>query len=369
MNALLKKTFLFEKHKALGAEIVDFSGWEMPIKYKGILDEHKAVRENVGIFDTCHMGELLLKGNGAAETLQYLIPRNVEKFKTGRCYYSHFCNFEGNILDDLVVYKIADEEYFLVVNSAASDSDYLWVKSHLTDDCEIENLSNQIGKIDVQGPSSRDLVNDILEQGQNVQALSFYSFSKYKYHGDEIIISRTGYTGELGFEIYANAELIVEIWDKLLEVGSKFGCAPAGLGARDALRLEAGFPLMGMDMSPDVSLIEAGFEKLIDFEKENFIGKDALLEILSKPERKYRIGFIIPKGGIARVHCRVLDIQKNYVGEVLSGTYSPSLKYAIGFAFVNKNLSPGDKLLFDIRGKHIEGQVVNPPFIQLRMMK
>ncbi len=359
----MKKTILHNNHKLLNARFVDFSGWEMPIQYTGIICEHMAVRNYVGLFDTCHMGEISLSGQDAQKTLQNLIPRDVKKFKHGKCYYTHFCDNSGNIIDDTVIYKKADNDFFIVVNSVTAVTDYEWINKNIKGNSIVTNLSDKTGKIDVQGPLSRDLINIFLENDKNVNDLKFYNFSEYNWQNNSLIISRTGYTGSLGFEIYCPIDKTQEIWEVLLEKGKEFSVMPAGLGARDTLRLEAGFPLMGQDMYKGLTLIEVGFESLVSWEKGDFIGRQALLDSLENVNRKYRLSFSIQKGGIARPGYEVYDMDRNLIGKVTSGTFSPCLKKAIGFVVFSKKIDIDDVFLIKIRDKFVQGKVESPPFI------
>ena len=370
----MKKTPLYNTHIELGAEVIEFGGWLMPVKYKGIIEEHDNTRQKVSLFDTCHMGELIVSGKGAFETIQKLIPRDASKFKPNSCYYTHLCNDNGGILDDIIIYKFDENYYFIVINASTIDQDYNWINSHKALNCTVKNVSDETGKIDVQGPEAKKLVNDLLNEiaaphNDALSDLKYYTFKEILWQGKKIIISRTGYTGELGYEIYSDAKDIVKIWNELLEKGKPYGVMPAGLGARDTLRLEMGYPLMGQDFNSSITPIDFGFEAIVNFSKENFMGKNALLKHKDSPERKYKVPFIIEKGGIARSHTSVKDKSGKEIGQVTSGTFSPTLKKAIGIALLNVQLNKGDILIFDIRGRNVEGKVDEIPFVKQTSIK
>ncbi|MBU0650979.1 glycine cleavage system aminomethyltransferase GcvT [bacterium] len=360
---LMKKTPLYENHINLNARMIEFGSWIMPVQYTGIIEEHTAARSAVTLFDTCHMGEILLKGDTAQETLQMLIPRDVTKFKEKKCYYSHLCNESGGVIDDIIVYKKADNDFMIVVNSETYESDFKWINAHKKQGSVVQDVSDKTGKIDIQGPKSRDLVNLFLGKKDALNNLKFFNFDFFKYKGQEIIVSRTGYTGELGFEIYSSSDKIVEIWNKLLEIGKPMGVIPAGLGARDTLRLEMGYPLMGHEFNAEISPVEGGFERVMDFSKADFIGKKAI-EKKIKGKRKYSIPFIIEKGGIARSHDEVLDENNKKIGIVTSGTFSPTLKTAIGLALCDKEFKPDQEISVQIRGKIVKAISAKTPFVE-----
>jgi len=308
----------------------------------------------------------LINGPGATETLQRIVPRDVLKFKDNRCYYTHLCNEEGGIIDDIIIFRIAAQNYFVVVNAGTKEIDFAWINQHKTEDCFVENVSDKTGKIDVQGPQARAVLNDFLGGEETVNDLSFYQFWMYKWQGFDLIISRTGYTGELGFEIYCPADQTAKIWENILEVGKPYGILPAGLGARDTLRLEMGYPLMGLEMNEETTPIEAGFAALVNKDKDCFVGRESILE---KKDAKHRVAFVISKGGIARHDCLVLDGNHKSIGKVTSGTFSPTLKQAIGLALCDVPFQVADPLWFDIRGKIVEGVAVCVPFVKETSLK
>lgn len=362
----IQKTPLYNIHTSLHAEMIEFGTWLMPLKYKGIIEEHHATRNNITIFDTSHMGEIFICGNGASNTLQNLIPRDINKFKDYHCYYTHICNNQGIIMDDCLIYKFNNENFLIVLNSSNYDEIHSWIEKHKTDAVEIKNISNNTAKLDIQGPKSKILVNRFLDSiNENVDKMAFFTFKRYNWHNSKIIISQTGYTGELGYELYAEKDKIETIWNKFFELGKDIDLIPAGLGARDSLRLEAGLPLVAKDME-NISPIEAGFEKYVFFNKENFLGKQAMLDIINSKERKYRCGFIIEKGGIARQGHEILDKAKHLIGKVTSGTFSPTLKQAIGLGLCVREPKINEEIFIKIRDRLVDAKVCKTPFINVK---
>jgi aminomethyltransferase len=310
------------------------------------------------------MGEIFICGTGASHTLQDLIPRDVEQFKNYHCYYTHICNRQGIIMDDCLVYKFNEKYFLIVLNSSGYNFIYDWIVENKLGNTEVKNISNETAKLDIQGPKSNILVNRFLDSiNENIDNMKFYTFQRYNWHDSKIIISRTGYTGELGYELYAQADKITKIWDKLFELGKGLNVIPAGLGARDSLRLEAGLPLVAKDM-PDITPIEAGFEKYVSRDKENFFGKQALLNQIDSKDRKYRCAVIIEKGGIARQNHEIFDKAKHLIGKVTSGTFSPTLKQAIGLGLCGREPKTGEEIFIKIRDQLVDAKICETPFIK-----
>ena len=262
----LEKTPLYEKHVALNAKIIDFGGWAMPVQYTNVIDEHKATRNAAGLFDICHMGEIEVKGPQALDLLQLALTRNLSDQEIGQIKLSAMLNYEGGIIDDLTVYKMAKDSYMLVTNATTKDRDWQWIKSIQRDkgfDCNLKDISNKTGKLDLQGPRAHEILQTLA--ADNLKDLRFYHFFESQVSGIPSIISRSGYTGEDGFEIYASADKIGYIWDKFMATGKRWGMKPAGLGARDTLRLEAGMMLNGQDMSETVTPLQVPYSWLIDW--------------------------------------------------------------------------------------------------------
>jgi aminomethyltransferase len=358
----LKKTPLYEKHVALKAKMVDFGGWAMPVQYTNVIDEHKATRGAAGLFDICHMGEIEVKGPQALDLLQLVLTRNLADQNTGQVKLSALLNEEGGIIDDLTVYKMGDDSYMLVTNATPKDRDWQWISSiqkqkHF--DCTLEDISDRTGKLDLQGPRSEDILQKLTDT--KLKTLRFYNFCESQVAGVPVIISRSGYTGEDGFEIYASVDIIGNIWDKLMIAGEPLGMKPAGLGARDTLRLESGMMLNGQDMNESVSPLEVPYSWIVDAHKE-FIGKAALMTRKKSGGGNKLVGIEMTGRGIARHGYKVFHHHQE-IGIVTSGTYSPTLSKAIGLAFIDMACSaPDTQITVAIRDTMAEANIVKLPF-------
>lgn len=339
----MNKTPIYEEHIKLGAKIVDFHGWLMPIQYKGIVHEHMAVRNHAGIFDASHMGEFEIKGRDAYAFVQYLITNNLDKIGQGRAIYSPICNEQGGIVDDLIVYMFNRQYILLVVNSSNIDKDLRWIKSHAgTFSVKIEDISNETALLALQGPSSQKIMEKFMNK--SLMPLKRFHFVK---EGD-MIISRTGYTGEDGFEIFVNKDKAAGLWNELVKLGAE----PAGLGARDTLRMEKGYILYGNDADETITPLEANITWTVDFNKYDFIGKKTLMQI--KPRKKLVFMEMIDKG-IPRAGCRIMDADgRRQIGSITSGTYSPSLEKGIAMGYIDTDM---DKVLVEIRGSLLKAKV------------
>ena len=337
--------------------MVPFAGYSMPMSYTGIIDEHNAVRNMIGVFDVSHMGEFKISGKGAESFLQLLTINDVKKISTGQAQYSALCLSNGGIVDDIVLYHF-EEYYMMVVNAANIKDDYNWLLENSNEDVVIENISENLNLIAVQGPKSAVILNDVLDC--NLNQLKYYNFIQLIFNGDSLIVSRTGYTGELGFEIYGNSESIVSLWDNIFDY-KKLKVMPVGLGARDTLRLEMNYSLYGMDISRSINPIEAGLGWITSFNKGDFIGRDALL--LEKNENhKRRISFEMLERAVPRNNYDII-IDGNIVGKVTSGTQSPTLDKGIGIGYIQFDHSaPGTEISIDIRSKEKLAVIVPPPF-------
>lgn len=321
MSELLK-TPLHAWHKAQGARMVPFAGWEMPVQYSGILDEHKHTRTQASIFDISHMGEFLLAGPGATQALDHLLTHNLSTLGTGKCRYGFLLNPQGNVLDDLIIYRLGTEKYMLVVNAACLDSDFSWISAHLPPELTLINQSQDIAKIDLQGPLSLAALSRVLPDDWT--SLGYFSFREVMFEGSNLIVSRTGYTGELGYELYLPWETAESLWTRLLHDQSVL---PAGLGARDTLRLEAGLLLYGQDLDAKHTPVEAGYAAMLTKETD-FIGKDALDTIHER-----LIGLRLEGRRSAR-HGDEVWLGEVQVGHVTSGSFAPSLGYCVALAYV-----------------------------------
>jgi len=362
-KSALKKTALYQKHIQLGAKMVPFAGYEMPVSYSGVNDEHLTVRNAVGIFDVSHMGEFVIKGNKALDLIQLVTTNDASKLVDKRVQYSCMTNNNGGIVDDLLVYRWSETEYYLVVNASNIEKDWNWIKQHNTFGAEMQNISDEMSLFAVQGPKAihtlQKLTNIPLDK------IPYYHFDKGTMAGiSDVIISNTGYTGAGGFEIYVWNKDAEKMWDAIIEAGKEFGIKPCGLGARDTLRLEMGFCLYGNDINDTTTPIEAGLSWITKFTK-NFIAKDILLQQKEKGVSKKLVGFEMIERGIPRQHYPIIDANGNTIGEVTSGTQSPSLNKAIGMGYVKTEFSKPDTEIFIlIREKPIKAKVVTLPFLK-----
>jgi len=362
-KSALKKTALYQKHIELGAKMVLFAGYEMPVSYSGVNDEHLTVRNAVGIFDVSHMGEFVIKGNKALDLIQLVTTNDASKLVDKRVQYSCMTNSDGGIVDDLLVYRWSETEYYLVVNASNIEKDWNWIKQHNTFGAEMQNISDEMSLFAVQGPKAihtlQKLTNIPLDK------IPYYHFDKGTMAGiSDVIISNTGYTGAGGFEIYVWNKDAEKMWDAIIEAGKEFGIKPCGLGARDTLRLEMGFCLYGNDINDTTTPIEAGLSWITKFTKD-FIAKDILLQQKEKGVSKKLVGFEMIERGIPRQHYPIVDANGNTIGEVTSGTQSPSLNKAIGMGYVKTEFSKPDTEIFIlIREKPIKAKVVTLPFLK-----
>jgi len=350
-------------HKRLGAKMVEFAGFEMPIEYSGIKDEHMTVREAVGVFDVSHMGEFWVKGPEAHELVQRVTSNDVSKLALGQAQYSCFPNGKGGIVDDLLVYYYAPEKYMLVVNASNIEKDWNWVVSQNTNGAILENSSPDISQLAIQGPKALATLQKLT--GINLSEIKYYTFVTGVIGGvDDVIISATGYTGSGGFELYFRNEFAEQLWNKIFEAGAEFGIKPIGLAARDTLRLEMGFCLYGNDIDDTTSPIEAGLGWITKFNGHTFIDKDFLfMQKQEGVERKLR-GFEMIDRGIPRHDYELTDQDGNVIGRVTSGTMSPVLNKGIGMGYVNTAYSAiGTEVYLNVRNKMLKAKIVKLPFI------
>ena len=358
----MKRTPLYQAHKTLNAKFTEFGGWEMPLQYSSIVKEHLAVRTHVGLFDLSHMGEFEIRGQGANELVQKLSTNDVGRLTDGRVLYTLFCNETGGIVDDLLIYRHANNHYMLVVNAANIEKDFAWVETHNDTETEVENVSEDTALIALQGPKSINILNPFVPE-RDVSEISFFRFVLGEVAGIPIVISRTGYTGEVGFELYVDANDAEKLWNALYPAVMEAEGQPVGLGARDTLRLEAGLRLYGMDMNDNTNPYEVGLGKFVKSKNRQFIGKKALLTQKREGMTKQVIGFQMLDRAVARAGYAVYQ-DGEQVGEVTSGAPSPSLKYGIGFAIVtSQTISEDDKIDIEIRGRMHPAKIVTAPFI------
>ncbi|HZJ77805.1 MAG TPA: glycine cleavage system aminomethyltransferase GcvT [Clostridia bacterium] len=354
------KTPLYEMHVKYEGKIVPFAGYLLPVQYKtGIATEHISVRTKAGMFDVSHMGELTLEGPDALKNLQNLLTNNFEGMYDGQVRYSPMCNEKGGVVDDLLVYRKNENSYLIVVNAANHDKDVAWVKSHIKGDVIFKDISADIAQIALQGPLSKDILTKLVNE--DCLPVKYYSFKEnVLIDGIDCLVSKTGYTGESGYEIYTSNKFAIDLWEKLMVAGEEFGLIPCGLGSRDTLRLEAAMPLYGHEMSDDISPLETGLGFCVKLDKDDFIGKRAILE-KGAPKIK-RIGVELIDRGIARESCKVYQGEKE-IGTTTSGTMCPYIKKAVAMAFVGvDSVDNGDEVFVDVRGKKLRAKVVPLPF-------
>ena len=359
----LKRTPLYEEHRALGARLVEFGGWEMPVQYNGILEEHRAVRERAGLFDVSHMGEFRVEGPGALDFLQGLVPNNVARLGDGQALYTQICTEQGGTLDDPLIYRLGDERYMAVVNAGTMETDWDWVTKQAASrsDVTLTNISDQTGLIALQGPRALDILQPLTET--DLSAIAYYHFAEGTVAGVSCLISRTGYTGEDGFELYCDSGDVVALWGKLLEAGAAYGLIPAGLGARDTLRLEAGFCLYGHELNEQTSPLEAGLGWSVKLEKgHDFIGREALLAQKRDGLPRKLVGVELRDRGVPRAGYAILRLGAP-IGELTSGTVGPTLGKAIGMGYVPPaEAKVGAEVAVEIRGKAVPAVIVALPF-------
>lgn len=358
----LKKVHLNDVHVGLGAKMVPFAGYNMPVLYNNLIQEHLCVRSGVGVFDVSHMGEFFLSGEKALDLIQYVCSNDASKLVDGKVQYSCLPNNEGGIVDDLLVYKIKDNEYLLVVNASNIEKDWNWISSHNTFGVEIKNRSDDYSLFAVQGPKAILALQKLT--AVDLLSMAYYTFKIDTFAGFEnVIISNTGYTGAGGFEIYVNNENALAVWNAIFEAGKEFDILPIGLGARDTLRTEMGYCLYGHDIDDTTSPIEAGLGWITSFNKD-FIAKDIHAKIKAEGPKKKLVGFEMIDRGIPRQHYEITDANGHVVGVVTSGTQSPSLSKGIGMGYVSiENAKIGTEIFVQIRDKSLKAQVVKFPFI------
>ena len=357
----MKDTALSEIHAALGAKMVPFAGYNMPVSYQGINIEHQTVREKVGVFDVSHMGEFFVTGPNALSLIQRVCSNDASKLEDGEAQYSCFPNQDGGVVDDLIVYRIAAEKWLLVVNASNIDKDWAWINSHNTMGASLENSSDHYSLLAIQGPKAIQAMQSLTQE--NLSAIKFYTFKMNTFAGVEnVIISATGYTGSGGFEIYCKNTQVAKIWTKVLEAGANWGIQPIGLAARDTLRLEMGYCLYGNDIDDTTSPLEAGLGWITKFNKD-FINSESLKKQKEIGVSKTLVGFELSQRGIPRQGYAIVDAQGNSIGRVTSGTMSPSMGKGIGLGYVPMALKEvGSQIHIQIRNKIVPAIVVKLPF-------
>lgn len=357
----MKRTRLNSFHRKLGAKMIEFFGWEMPVEFSGIIKEHLAVRTKVGLFDVSHMGEILISGKQSLDFVQFLTPNDAARLSPNKAQYSALTTPIGTFVDDLLVYCLSPEEYLLVVNAANSDKDYEWILSHKQRfEVSVENKSDDYTQLALQGPKALDILQPLTKI--HLEEMNPFCSSWGKLEGEEVLVSRTGYTGEDGFEIYTLSLHPEKIWEAVLEQGKDVGLIPVGLGARDTLRLEAKLMLYGNDINETTTVLEAGLGWVVKFKKGGFLGREVLLRQKEEGIKRKIVGFEVVGGGIARSHYPVFKNDKK-VSEVTSGSYSPYLKKSIGLTYLPFEFTEvGTEFEIGIRERKVKTRVVPTPF-------
>ncbi len=357
----MKKTRLNEAHKRYGGRMIEFAGWEMPVEYSGIMPEHVAVRTAAGLFDVSHMGEVTVKGADALRFLQWLTPNDVARLAPGQVQYTALTTPEATFVDDMLIYCMGPEDYFLVVNAANTDKDFAWIKGHTSGfSVEVENLSDAYSQLALQGPKAEAILQPLTDI--DLAAMKSFTWVRGRVAGKACLVSRTGYTGEDGFEIYTTDTDPAHIWDAVMDRGKPVGLLPVGLGARDTLRLEAKLMLYGNDITDKTTVLEADLKWIVKFQKGDFLGKAVLEKQLAEGLKRKLAGFEVVGGGIARPHYPVF-YRGEKVSEVCSGTFAPFLKKAIGLAYLPVEATAvGTEFEVGIRDRRAKAVVISTPF-------
>ena len=361
---MMRQTPLIQQHRASCAKLVDFAGWEMPIHYSGVVDEYHTVRSHVGLFDVSHMGRMRIAGTGSVSFLQHITTNDVGKLAVSQAQYSMVCNETGGIKDDVFVYRLSLDEFLLCVNASNREKILSWLQSHLVQDktVRLEDRSAELSQVAVQGPQSRELLMSL--GGKSLEGLKLHHTCEATIGDLSCLLARTGYTGELGYEIYIDADKVGRLWDLLIDKGRACGLKPAGLGARDLLRLEMGYLLYGNDMDEDTTPLEANADWTVSFQKGEFIGSQALLAQKQAGVARRFIAFELVEKAVPRHGFRILDSTNSQpIGHITSGNLSPLLQKGIGLGYVPlSHANPGTSLAIEIRGKTVLAIVVKPPF-------
>lgn len=358
----LKRTPLFDRHKALGGKIVPFAGWELPVQYSGVIQEHQAVRQHAGLFDVSHMGEIFVEGPEAEQAIDYLTCNDLKKLVNGKAHYSAIINHHGGVVDDIIVYRYSATKYLICVNASNSDKDFAWFCKHNKYNAKFTNQSAQYGQIAIQGPQAVAIVTSF-EGLSHIATLPYFHFKNVELLGCEVILARTGYTGEDGFEIFVPQAATVQLWDALLDIGASKGLVAAGLGARDSLRLEACLPLHGHELGDDISAYESGLGWIVKLDKGEFIGRAALAKEKSEGSKRALVGFYVDDPGIARHADKIFDLSGREIGVTTSGTKTPTVNKALGMGLVETSYSKeGTEFFVEVRGRKLKAHVVKRPF-------
>jgi len=351
-------TPLYEIHKKLGAKFMEFGGFEMPLQYTGIIDEHLTVRNKAGVFDVSHMGEIFIEGKDAESFCDWLTPNRVSSLTPGQVHYNFLLNEHGGIIDDLIIYRLSKESFMFCVNASNIQKDYLWIREHRRGNADVINKSAGISMISVQGPFSDIIMNAVFP---SIDKLKRFTFQNRNFNDTEVYISKTGYTGENGYECFADKNAIVNLWNAVMDSGRAYGIKPIGLGARDTLRTEMGYPLYGLELNEAITPFSANLGWVVKMDKQSFIGRSALLSAQDNMSKRL-VGIIVKDKSIPR-HQNPVLLKNKAVGEITSGTYSPSLSRGIAMAYIDSSVK-ADEIDVNIRGSIHTGLIVQLPFIK-----
>lgn len=360
----MKKTPLYDKHVSLGAKIVPFAGFEMPVQYSGVTEEHFAVREKAGLFDVSHMGQFVIEGPGSVDLLQYVTTNDITTLENGKAQYTCLPNGNGGIVDDLIVYKMDEEKYFVVVNASNIDKDWAHISKYNEKfGAKMSNISDEMSLLAIQGPEATAILQKLTDV--NLAEIPYYHFTVGTVNGvEDVIISNTGYTGSGGFEIYFKNEAANQLWDALSEAGKEAGMIPCGLASRDTLRLEKGFCLYGNDIDDTTSPLEGGLGWITKLDKGDFVDRDFLAKQKEEGVSRKLVGFELVDKGVPRHDYPVVDAEGNVIGKVTSGTQSPMKKSGIGLAYIDKPHNKiGSEIFIQVRNKNLAAKVVKTPFV------
>jgi aminomethyltransferase len=360
--ATLLRTPLYPIYEKYGAKTIDFGGWDLPVQFSSIKEEHEAVRTKAGLFDVSHMGEVTVKGPDALAFLQKMLTNDVSKLVDGKALYSPMCYPDGGTVDDLLVYKKADEDYLVVINAGNIEKDVEWLQKHVEGELEVTNISEEVALLALQGPLAEQVLQKLTSE--DLSEISFFHFKEQvELAGVKGLVSRTGYTGEDGFEMYLDASDAITLWEKILVTGQEDGVLPCGLGARDTLRFEAKLPLYGQEITPDITPLEAGLGFAVKVDKEaDFIGKEVLKDQKENGVPRKLVGIEMIDRGIPR-HGYPVFVGEQKVGEVTTGTQSPTLKKNVGLVLIDKAFSElGQEVEVQIRNKNLKAEVIKSPF-------
>ncbi|MDF2143687.1 glycine cleavage system aminomethyltransferase GcvT [Knoellia sp. p5-6-4] len=362
-NGALKTSPLHEKHVALGAKMADFGGWEMPIEYPGggVVAEHNAVRTAVGVFDVSHLGKASVRGPGAKDFVNACLANDLNRIEPGKAQYTLCCNDSGGVVDDLIAYLRSDDDVFLIPNAANTAEVVEMLKAAAPEGIEVEDLHDRHGVIAVQGTKS----DEVLEALGLPTGHDYMSFVETTWQGQPVIVCRTGYTGERGYELVPAWDVSAQLWDALIEAAREHGGLPCGLGARDTLRTEMGYALHGNELSTDITPVQARVGWAVGWKKDTFWGKDALVAEKAAGPSRVAWGLLATGRGIPRSHCAVRNADGETIGEVTSGTFSPTLKQGIALALLAPTVAEGDEVAVDVRGRDVPARVVRPPFVEV----